>query len=102
MHINIKRMFEQKSGHMAKVTIKLFANLREEAGKAKIESEGTDLKEVINSLIEKHTGLGDLILNKGEIHPISLVRSGTNLINDESMAKNATKARRMDTGMSRT
>ena len=69
MHINIKRMFEQKSGHMAKVTIKLFANLREEAGKAKIESEGTDLKEVINSLIEKHTGLGDLILNKGEIHP---------------------------------
>lgn len=56
-------------GHMVKVTIKLFANLREQAGKAKIESNGSDLREVIDILIRKYDGLGELIIKNGEIHP---------------------------------
>jgi molybdopterin synthase sulfur carrier subunit len=54
---------------MAKVTIKLFANLREQVGKAKIESNGSDLREVIDILIRKYDGLGELIIKNGEIHP---------------------------------
>ena len=58
---------------MANVTIKLFANLREQAGKATIEIIGTDLREVINSLIKKHGGLEELIFSNGEIHPFIYV-----------------------------
>ena len=58
---------------MAKVTVKLFANLREQAGKAKIEIDGNDLREVLNSLVEKYNGLGELIFNNGEFHPFIYV-----------------------------
>ncbi|MCD4765417.1 MAG: MoaD/ThiS family protein [Methanosarcinales archaeon] len=54
---------------MAKVTIKLFANLREQVGKAKIEDDGSDLRELIDILIGKYDGLGELIIKNGEIHP---------------------------------
>ncbi len=54
---------------MAKVTIKLFANLREHVGKAKIEADGSDLREVIGILTGKYNGLGELIIKKGKIHP---------------------------------
>ena len=54
---------------MAKVTVKLFANLREQAGKTNIEIDGNDLREVLNSLIEKYNGLGELIFNNEEFHP---------------------------------
>jgi molybdopterin synthase sulfur carrier subunit len=54
---------------MVKVTIKLFANLREQVGKAKIEDDGSDLRELIDILIGKYDGLGELIIKNGEIHP---------------------------------
>ncbi len=54
---------------MATVTVKLFANLREQAGKAKIEADGNDLREVLNWLIEKHNGLGELIFDSKGLHP---------------------------------
>jgi len=54
---------------MAKVTIKLFANLREKAKKAKIDITGTDLKEVLDLLIEQYEGLEELIFSNGDIHP---------------------------------
>ena len=54
---------------MATVTVKLFANLREQAGKAKIEADGHDLGEVLNWLIEKHEGLGELIFDSNGLHP---------------------------------
>ena len=54
---------------MAKVTIKLFANLREKAKKAKIDIIGTDLKEVLDLLIEQYEGLEELIFSNGDIHP---------------------------------
>ncbi|MCK5217054.1 MAG: MoaD/ThiS family protein [Methanosarcinales archaeon] len=54
---------------MAKVTIKLFANLREQAKKAKIDITGTDLKEVLDLLIEQYEGLEELIFSNGDIHP---------------------------------
>ena len=65
---------------MAKVTVKLFANLREYTGKATIEISATDLREVIDLLIKKHEGLGELILNNGEIHPfIHVMVNGTSV-----------------------
>jgi len=54
---------------MVKVIIKLFANLREQVGKARIEADGSDLREVIDILIGKYDGLGELIIKNGEIHP---------------------------------
>jgi molybdopterin synthase sulfur carrier subunit len=54
---------------MVKVTIKLFANLREQVGKAKIEADGSDVREVIDILTGKYDGLGELIIKNGEIHP---------------------------------
>jgi molybdopterin synthase sulfur carrier subunit len=54
---------------MTTVTVKLFANLREQAGKAKIEINGSDLREVLNLLAEKHEGLGELIFDNGGFHP---------------------------------
>jgi molybdopterin synthase sulfur carrier subunit len=54
---------------MATVTVKLFANLREQAGKAKIEADGNDLREVLNWLIEKHEGRGELIFDSKGFHP---------------------------------
>ena len=54
---------------MAKVTIKLFSHLREQAKKAKIDMTGTDLKEVLDLLIEQYEGLEELIFSNGDIHP---------------------------------
>jgi molybdopterin synthase sulfur carrier subunit len=54
---------------MTTVTVKLFANLREQAGKAKIEISGSDLREVLNMLDEKYEGLGKLIFDNGGFHP---------------------------------
>ena len=54
---------------MVKVTIKLFANLREQVGKAKIEADASDLRELIDILTGKYNGLGELIIKNGEIHP---------------------------------
>ena len=54
---------------MVKVTIKLFANLREQVGKAKIEADASDLCEVIDILTGKYNGLEELIIKNGEIHP---------------------------------
>ena len=54
---------------MVKVTIKLFANLREQVGKVKIEADGSDLREVIDILTGKYNGLEELIIKNGEIHP---------------------------------
>lgn len=54
---------------MAKVTVKLFANLREQAGQAKLEINGEDLREVLNLLVEKYDGLGNLIFDNGGFHP---------------------------------
>ena len=54
---------------MVKVTIKLFANLREQVGKVKIEADGSDLREVIDIITGKYNGLEELIIKNGEIHP---------------------------------
>ncbi|MCL7414888.1 MAG: MoaD family protein [ANME-2 cluster archaeon] len=54
---------------MATVTVKLFANLREQAGKAKIEANGHDLGEVLEWLIKKYEGLGELIFDNNGLHP---------------------------------
>lgn len=54
---------------MAKVTVKLFANLREMTGKAKIEATGSILSEVMDSLTEKYDGLEEMIFQDGQFHP---------------------------------
>lgn len=55
--------------HMAEVTIKLFANLRERAGKSQIKIDGSNLGEVLDALIAKYKGLGELIFDKNKLHP---------------------------------
>ena len=54
---------------MANVTVKLFANLREQAGKARIDMSGSDLRTVLNVLIEKYDGLEELIFDNNALHP---------------------------------
>jgi sulfur-carrier protein len=71
---------------MAKVTIKLFANLREQVGKAKIEDDGSDLRELIDILIGKYDGLGELIIKNGEIHPfIHVMVNGISVKNKDGL-----------------
>lgn len=54
---------------MARVTVKLFAHLREQAGKAKLEIHGSDLREVLDILVKENEGLRELIFSGERFHP---------------------------------
>ncbi|HEY3361442.1 MAG TPA: ubiquitin-like small modifier protein 1 [Methanosarcina sp.] len=51
---------------MAEVKIKLFANLREEAGTSELQLSGEKVIDVLLSLTEKYPELKDLIFEKPE------------------------------------
>lgn len=54
----------------AKVKVRLFHELRSSLGQSEIELEANTLSEMLQSLIDKHAGLRDLIFDsKGNIQP---------------------------------
>jgi len=59
------------------VRVRLFADIREKAGKQEIETEGGTVGEVLKSLTEKHPELEERIFEDGEVRPhLNLMTDG--------------------------
>ncbi|MFW5929991.1 MAG: ubiquitin-like small modifier protein 1 [Halobacteriota archaeon] len=51
------------------VTVRLFADLREEVGESRVEAQGDTVGDVVDDLVEQHPSLERRLYSGGEIRP---------------------------------
>lgn len=51
------------------VQVRLFADIREEAGESRVEAEGATVGAVVEDLVEQHPSLEDRLYSDGELRP---------------------------------
>lgn len=54
---------------MVSIKMKLFANLREHAGKSEVMLDGDNVRDILNSLIQQYPSLKDIIFEDGTEEP---------------------------------